>query len=154
MNYANRAITFRFYAPSLRGIRVWTRLPRLLVSVKSIQWLATWIFFYRCTWSSAEYLQLKVNLKRVRMGHIRLMIIFCVFWFHYVHPNQSGLDLGWIEAVLYQRIRADLDHFAASAFEEAARPILLNWHKPDDWLSCPNELGVGGIGMPKVMSLR
>ncbi|PKO17730.1 MAG: ATP-binding protein [Chloroflexi bacterium HGW-Chloroflexi-10] len=46
---------------------------------------------------------------------------FLRFWFRYVHPNQSGLDLGLSEAILEQRIRPDLDHFASTAFEEAAR---------------------------------
>ena len=46
---------------------------------------------------------------------------FLRFWFRYVHPNQSGLELGLSEAILEQRIRPDLDHFASTAFEEAAR---------------------------------
>jgi uncharacterized protein len=46
---------------------------------------------------------------------------FLRFWFRYVHPNQTGLDLGLSEAILEQRIRPDLDNFAAAAFEEAAQ---------------------------------
>jgi hypothetical protein len=49
---------------------------------------------------------------------------FLRFWFRYVHPNQSGLDLGLDEAILEQRIRPDLDHFAATAFEEAAQTFV------------------------------
>ena len=45
---------------------------------------------------------------------------FLRFWFRYVHPNQGGLDLGLADAILQQRIQPDLDHFAATAFEEAA----------------------------------
>ena len=45
---------------------------------------------------------------------------FLRFWFRYVHPNQSSLDLGLADAILQQRIKPDLDHFVASAFEEAA----------------------------------
>ncbi len=45
---------------------------------------------------------------------------FLRFWFRYVHPNQSALDLGLADAVLQQRIQPDLDHFIATAFEEAA----------------------------------
>lgn len=45
---------------------------------------------------------------------------FLRFWFRYVHPNQSSLDLGLADAVLAQRVQPDLDHFAAAAFEEAA----------------------------------
>ncbi|NPV86269.1 MAG: ATP-binding protein [Anaerolineae bacterium] len=45
---------------------------------------------------------------------------FLRFWFRYVHPNQSSLDLGLADAILQQRIKPDLDHFIAAAFEEAA----------------------------------
>jgi hypothetical protein len=45
---------------------------------------------------------------------------FLRFWFRYVHPNQSSLDLGLADAILQQRIKPDLDHFVATAFEEAA----------------------------------
>jgi AAA+ ATPase superfamily predicted ATPase len=45
---------------------------------------------------------------------------FLRFWFRYVHPNQSSLDLGLADAILQQRIKPDLDHFVANAFEEAA----------------------------------
>ena len=44
---------------------------------------------------------------------------FLRFWFRYIHPNQASLDLGLADAILSQRIRPDLDHFAAAAFEEA-----------------------------------
>ncbi len=46
---------------------------------------------------------------------------FLRFWFRYVQPNQSSLDLGLTEAILNQRVRPDLEHFAAVAFEEACR---------------------------------
>ncbi len=46
---------------------------------------------------------------------------FLRFWFRYVQPNQSSLDLGLTDAILDQRVRPDLEHFAATAFEEAAR---------------------------------
>ena len=45
---------------------------------------------------------------------------FLRFWFRYVHPNQSSLDLGLADSILHQRIKPDLDHFVATAFEEAA----------------------------------
>ena len=46
---------------------------------------------------------------------------FLRFWFRYVQPNQSSLDLGLTEAILNQRVRPDLEHFAAVAFEEGCR---------------------------------
>jgi len=49
---------------------------------------------------------------------------FLRFWFRYVHPNQGSLELGLADSVLDQRIQPDLDHFAAVAFEEAAREFI------------------------------
>jgi len=49
---------------------------------------------------------------------------FLRFWFRYVHPNQSELDLGLADVILAQRIRPDLDHFVASAFEEASQAFV------------------------------
>lgn len=49
---------------------------------------------------------------------------FLRFWFRFVHPNLNGLDLGLADAVLIQRIRPDLDHFIAAAFEEAAQAYI------------------------------
>ena len=46
---------------------------------------------------------------------------FLRFWFRYVQPNQSSLDLGLTNAILNQRVRPDLEHFAVAAFEEASR---------------------------------
>ncbi len=49
---------------------------------------------------------------------------FLRFWFRYVHPNQGSLELGLADSVLTQRVQPDLDHFAAIAFEEAAREFI------------------------------
>jgi len=49
---------------------------------------------------------------------------FLRFWFRYVHPNQGSLELGLADSVLAQRVQPDLDHFAAAAFEEAAREFI------------------------------
>ncbi|PKO24097.1 MAG: hypothetical protein CVU38_00495 [Chloroflexi bacterium HGW-Chloroflexi-1] len=46
---------------------------------------------------------------------------FLRFWFRYVHPHHSALDLGLADAVLVQRIRPTFDQFVGYAFEEAAR---------------------------------
>jgi AAA+ ATPase superfamily predicted ATPase len=46
---------------------------------------------------------------------------FLRFWFRYVQPNQGSLDLGLTDAILTQRVRPDIDHFAAVAFEEASQ---------------------------------
>jgi AAA+ ATPase superfamily predicted ATPase len=49
---------------------------------------------------------------------------FLRFWFRYVHANQGSLELGLADSVLTQRVQPDLDHFAATAFEEAAREFI------------------------------
>jgi AAA+ ATPase superfamily predicted ATPase len=66
---------------------------------------------------------------------------FLRFWFRYVHPNQSGLDLGLSEAILEQRIRPDLDHFAAAAFEEAAQVYIAKLAQTGKLSFIPERIG-------------
>jgi len=84
--------------------------------------------------TTARYLDILQELRLVRRvvpatetrpdkskrGLYRITDAFLRFWFRYVHPNQSSLDLGLADAILQQRIKPDLDHFVANAFEEAA----------------------------------
>ena len=49
---------------------------------------------------------------------------FLRFWFRYVHPYQSSLDLGMAEGILTQRVRPTFDQFVSYAFEEATRAYL------------------------------
>jgi hypothetical protein len=66
---------------------------------------------------------------------------FLRFWFRYVHPNQSGLDLGLSEAILEQRIRPDLDHFVATAFEEAAQMYVAKLAQTGKLTFIPERIG-------------
>lgn len=66
---------------------------------------------------------------------------FLRFWFRYVHPNQSGLDLGLTEAILEQRIRPDLDHFVATAFEEAAQAFIAKLAQTGRLTFLPERIG-------------
>lgn len=66
---------------------------------------------------------------------------FLRFWFRYVHPNQSALDLGLADAILTQRIRPDLDHFAATAFEEAARAFVASLAQKSGLGFLPERIG-------------
>jgi AAA+ ATPase superfamily predicted ATPase len=66
---------------------------------------------------------------------------FLRFWFRYVHPNQSSLDLGLIEQILDQRIRPDLDNFAAAAFEEAARAYIAKLAQTGRLAFLPERIG-------------
>ena len=66
---------------------------------------------------------------------------FLRFWFRYVHPNQSGLDLGLADAILRQRIQPDLDNFMAIAFEEAARTFVAYLAKAGKLDFLPERIG-------------
>jgi len=66
---------------------------------------------------------------------------FLRFWFRYVHPNQGSLDLGLADSVLAQRVRPDLDHFAANAFEEAARDFVAARARAGQWSFLPERIG-------------
>ncbi len=62
--------------------------------------------------------------EKSKRGQYQINDHFIRFWFRYVHPNQGSLELGLSDNVLAQRIKPDLDHFAAVAFEEAAREFI------------------------------
>jgi len=66
---------------------------------------------------------------------------FLRFWFRYVHPNQSSLDLGLSESILEQRIRPDLNHFAATAIEEAAQTFVAKLAQTGSLPFLPEQIG-------------
>jgi len=66
---------------------------------------------------------------------------FLRFWFRYVQPNQSGLDLGLADAILEQRIRPDLDHFVSTAFEEAALAFIARLAQVGSLTFLPERIG-------------
>lgn len=66
---------------------------------------------------------------------------FLRFWFRYVHPNQGSLDLGLADSILAQRVLPDLDHFAATAFEEAAREFVAAGARTGKWSFLPERIG-------------
>lgn len=66
---------------------------------------------------------------------------FLRFWFRYVHPNQSSLDLGLADAILEQRIKPDIDHFAATAFEEAAQAFIAKKAQDGTLAFLPERIG-------------
>lgn len=66
---------------------------------------------------------------------------FLRFWFRYVHPNQAGLDLGLMNAILEQRIQPDINHFAATAFEEAAQAFIARLAQKGQLPFLPERIG-------------
>jgi AAA+ ATPase superfamily predicted ATPase len=59
--------------------------------------------------------------EKSKKGLYQIQDHFFRFWFRYVHPNQSALDLGLADAILKKLIQPDLDAFLAAAFEQAAQ---------------------------------
>jgi AAA+ ATPase superfamily predicted ATPase len=59
--------------------------------------------------------------EKSKKGRYQIDDHFLRFWFRYVHPNQSSLDMRQGDAILEQRIQPDLDHFVSIVFEEAAQ---------------------------------
>lgn len=76
-----------------------------------------------------------------RKGIYQIDDHFLRFWFRYVQPNQSGLDLGLADAILKQRIRPDLDNFVASAFEEAAQAFVAQLAQTGRLYFLPERIG-------------
>lgn len=66
---------------------------------------------------------------------------FLRFWFRYVQPNQGSLDLGLADAILAQRVKPDLDHFAAGAFEEACRQYMARLARRGEIPFLPERIG-------------
>lgn len=66
---------------------------------------------------------------------------FLRFWFRYVHPNQSSLDLGLADAILNQRVKPDLDHFVSRAFEEACHQYVARLARQGKIPFLPEKIG-------------
>ncbi len=63
--------------------------------------------------------------EKSKKGLYHIVDPFLRFWFRYVHPYQSSLDLGMAEGIMAQRVRPTFDQFVSYAFEEAARAYLV-----------------------------
>lgn len=66
---------------------------------------------------------------------------FLRFWFRYVHPYQSSLDLGMAEGILTQRVRPTFDQFVSYAFEEAARAYVAQLGQRGQLAFLPERIG-------------
>ncbi|GMU58229.1 MAG: ATPase AAA [Candidatus Xenobia bacterium] len=83
-----------------------------------------------------------------RRGLYRLRDPFVRFWFRYVFPEQTRLEMGLLEQVLEQRIRPDFASFCAPVFEECCRQSLLRarlaWSpaRVGSWWSASSEVDV------------
>jgi len=59
-----------------------------------------------------------------RRGIYRIADPFLRFWFRFVHPFKDRLELGWLDAVVNEEVRPNLDSFVAEPFEEAAHEYI------------------------------
>ncbi len=59
-----------------------------------------------------------------RRGIYRLKDHYLRFWFRYVHPNRSQLELGGAKLILDHEVMATIDHFASLTFEEVCQQFL------------------------------
>lgn len=66
---------------------------------------------------------------------------FLRFWFRYVQPNQSSLDLGLADAIMKQRIYPDMNHFVSTAFEEAAQAFITRLAQKNKLSFLPERIG-------------
>jgi len=79
--------------------------------------------------------------KKSKRGIYQIDDHFLRFWFRYVHPNQSSLDLGLTDAILEKRVAPDLDHFVASTFEEASREHIAQLARQGKLSFLPENIG-------------
>lgn len=105
--------------------------------------------------TTARYLdmlqQLRIVRRRVpateshpeksRRGIYVIDDLFLRFWFRYVHPYHSALELGLGEAVLEQRIRPTFDQHVGWAFEEAARQHVARLARAGQLAGLPERIG-------------
>lgn len=79
--------------------------------------------------------------EKSRKGIYQIDDHFLKFWFRYIHPYQSSLDLGLLDAVFERHIKPDLIHFAATAFEEAAKDFLAMKARQNELPFIPERIG-------------
>ena len=79
--------------------------------------------------------------EKSRKGIYQIDDHFLKFWFRYIHPYQSSLDLGLLDAVFERHIKPDLIHFAATAFEEAAKDFVAMKARQNELPFIPERIG-------------
>lgn len=62
--------------------------------------------------------------QKSRRGVYRLKDNYLRFWFRYVHPNHSQLELGGASIILENQAMPEIDHFTSLAFEDVCGQFL------------------------------
>ncbi len=67
-------------------------------------------------------------LGKVKGGNYRIKDNFFQFWFRYVYPNRSMLELGLIDDI-NNNIKLDLNRYIGKAFENIAKELLIRMNR-------------------------
>ncbi|MDO9128664.1 MAG: ATP-binding protein [Anaerolineales bacterium] len=79
--------------------------------------------------------------EKSKKGIYHIVDPFLRFWFRYVHPYQSSLDLGMADGILAQRVRPTFDQFVGYAFEQAARAYIARLARKGSLPFLPERIG-------------
>ncbi|MBO8183461.1 MAG: ATP-binding protein [Archaeoglobus sp.] len=91
-----------------------------------------------------------VTEKKAKRTLYRLSDNFYRFWFRYVHPNRSYLEIGEADPVL-EEIKSDFNTFVSLAFEDIVIETLSKEYKAGKWWFKDVEIDVVGIKRGEVV---
>ena len=79
--------------------------------------------------------------EKSKKGIYQIADSFLRFWYRFVHPDRSSLELGIADAVLEHRVRPTFDQFVSYAFEEAARAHIAHLARSGELPFLPERIG-------------
>ena len=79
--------------------------------------------------------------EKSKKGIYRISDFFLRFWFRYVHPYQSSLNLGMADGILAQRVLPTFEQYVSYAFEEAARAFVTRLAQNGQLSFLPERIG-------------
>jgi len=79
--------------------------------------------------------------EKSRKGIYQIADHFFRFWFRYVHPFYSSLDMGLADTILAQQVRPTWEQYVGYAFEEAAREYVARLAEGGKLAIVPERIG-------------
>jgi AAA+ ATPase superfamily predicted ATPase len=79
--------------------------------------------------------------QKSRRGIYRLKDHYLRFWFRYVHPNRSQLELGGPQLILENQVLPEIDHFSSLTFEEVCQQFFWQSGLSDKLPFVPTNIG-------------
>lgn len=83
-----------------------------------------------------RYIELRETIAGNGSATYHIADPFFRFWFRYVYPNRSRLQLGAGVETVYTDIMADLDNFIGPVFEQVCREWVMRYATPEQFPSC------------------